>query len=121
MLFRSNRGLSAESPNAKRNFRIAVLIPSSNPTYVLAGHSFVYNSSRVTSSPGRSSSNGSTRKGCSCRGTRTPSLRNSGQAKSMSYSPVRIWRFVPTPTDFKNVETISQLQSTFLTYDEALW
>ena len=83
-----NRGFSAESPKATRSFRMAVFRPSSNPTYVSAGHNFACNCSRVTTSPGRSSRIAKTRKGCSCTGTFRPSLWTSPEPKSISKSPV---------------------------------
>ena len=86
------RGFSAESPKAIRSFRIAVFRPSSNPTYVSAGHNRACNCSRVTMSPGRSSRSDRTRKGCSCKRTFRPSLRTSPEPKSISKSPVRTGR-----------------------------
>ena len=43
-------GLSAESPSARRNILIAVLMPWSKSTTVSLGQSFFWISSRVTSS-----------------------------------------------------------------------
>ena len=51
-----NRGVSAESPSASRSFLIEAFKPTSKSTKVSAGQSFLRNSSRITSSPGRSNS-----------------------------------------------------------------
>src|SRR5271168_3469580 len=86
------RGLSAESPKTTRSFRMAVLMPSSKLTKVSAGQRLACNSSRVTISPGRSSSIASTRKGCSCSGTFLPFLCTSPEPRSTSKSPARTRR-----------------------------
>src|SRR5581483_5678147 len=84
-----NRGLDAESPNASRSLLTMVFRLWSKSTNVSAGHRRCCNSSRVTTSPERSSSISNAWKGWS--GTRifTPCLRSSPLAESASNVPKR--------------------------------
>ena len=50
-----NRGFSAESPNALRSFPMAILTAWSKSPKLSLGQTRLRNSSRVTTSPGRSS------------------------------------------------------------------
>jgi len=84
-----NVGFRAESPRAKRNLFSAALRLPSNSTYVSDGQSACRNSSRVTGSPGFSSSMHRTRKGWSCRRTGTPRRRSSLLPRSTSNTPNR--------------------------------
>ncbi len=72
-----NRGFSAESPSASRSLLMAVPSEWSKSTIVSPPHSRCWISSRVTTSPGRSSRQTSTRNGCACSRIRIPDLRSS--------------------------------------------
>src|SRR6266702_2084767 len=78
---------SAESFNAARNLFTAAFRLCSKSTNVSSGQSFLCNSSRVTSSPGRSSSNSRMVNGWPSSRTLIPPLRNSRDAKLNSKTP----------------------------------
>jgi hypothetical protein len=86
------RGLSASSPSACRNLRIAVFTPTSKSTKVSAGQSFCCSSSRVTKRPAFDTSSSKTLKGCSWSLMRTPFLRNSPSRSESSNDPNRNMR-----------------------------
>ena len=71
------RGVSAESPSASRSRFIAALMLCSKSTIVLPGQSCLRRSSRVTSSPGRSTSMPRIRSGCPSSLIFAPPLRSS--------------------------------------------
>jgi len=84
-----NRGFSAESPSASLNLLIAVPRLWSKSTMVSWPHSRCWISSRVTTSPGRSSKHTSTRNGCACNRMRIPDFRSSPESASASNRPNR--------------------------------
>ena len=61
----------------------------SKSTKVSAGHSFCRNSSRLTTSPGRSTSMSNVRNGCSSKHNRIPDVRSSPRPGSASKAPKR--------------------------------
>ena len=83
----TNRGVSALSFSASRSRRMAAFNPWSKSTKVSSGHSLARISSRVTSSPERSSSMARIWKGCSCSRSRMPCLRSSRVCRSASKGP----------------------------------
>jgi hypothetical protein len=90
----TNRGDAAESSSTSRILVIALFRPVSKSTNVSDCQSdcqsFSRNSSRVTSSPDRSRSETSTRRGCSWIGTFLPAFRSSRVWRSTSKTPKRI-------------------------------
>ena len=83
------RGVSAESPSACRTFLMAVFRPCSKSTNVSAGHNRCRRSSRVKTSPGRSSSAARICAGCSCSRTGCPSRHSSRPPSANSNWPNR--------------------------------
>src|SRR5882762_5007047 len=83
----TKRGFSAESPSASRSRLTAAFSPWSKSTKVSAGHSRLRSSSRVTISPGFSSSMVRIWNGCSCRRTLEPLRLSSPPRRSASNEP----------------------------------
>jgi len=83
----TNRGLSAESPNASRILLIAVSREWSKSTTVSLPHSRSCSSSRLTTSPGRSTNIASTLNGWLCNFTLCPAFQSSPVCRSASNSP----------------------------------
>src|ERR1019366_7520585 len=83
----TKRGFSDASPSTSRSRMTALFSPWSKSTKVSPGQSRLRNSSRVTISPGFSSSTTRTWKGCSGSLIRSPCLRSSESFRSSSKTP----------------------------------
>src|ERR1019366_10677494 len=83
----TKRGFSDASPSTSRSRMTALFSPWSKSTKVSPGQSRLRNSSRVTISPGFSSSTTRTWKGCSGSLIRSPCLRSSQAFRSTSKTP----------------------------------
>src|SRR5258707_6510093 len=84
-----NTGTSADSPSASRNLLIAVFRPVSKSTKVSPGQSLLRNSSRATTSPGRSTKVATTWNACSWSITFLPAWGNAQPWKFTSNLPKR--------------------------------
>ncbi len=85
----TNLGESAESPSTSRRRLTAAFSPCSKSTKVSSGQSRLRSSSRVTSSPGRSSRTERSCSGCCWRLRRVPDLRSSPRAQIELEHPER--------------------------------
>jgi hypothetical protein len=83
----TKRGFSDASPSTSRSRMTALFSPWSKSTKVSPGQSRLRSSSRVTISPGFSSSTTRTWKGCSGSLSRRPCLRSSQAFRSTSKTP----------------------------------
>ena len=83
-------GTTAESPSAVLSFPTATFTAWSKSPNDSFGQILVFNSSRLTTSPGLSSSASSTLYGWSCTRIRTPAFRSSPERGSTSNTPNRI-------------------------------
>ena len=84
------RGLSAVSPRASRRRFTALFSPRSKSTKVSAGHTCRCSSSRVTTSPARSSRRINTWNGWAASLTRTPPFRSSPERRSIPKTPKEV-------------------------------
>ena len=106
-------GFSAESPNTWRNLLTAWFRLSSNSTNVSAAHNLARNSSRVTTSPGRSARTRSISKAFGDKATFSPSLWSSPDVRSNSNSQKRS-RVGSGPTPARRLQVARQFSTKLL-------